>query len=91
MSSGWCSLVPQLLRPDDTDVSEKVLQAMQMLVHVCGNEFANADVVEQLTVIGRRWKGLAGDRDQYHKSLVELITQFLEQLVWCQESRDCVL
>ena len=91
VSNGWCSLVPQLLKPDDTDISEKVLQAMQMLVHACGNEFASDDIIEQLEVIGRQWKGLASNEDQYYESLIKLTTQFLEQIVKCRKKRDCSL
>jgi nucleotide exchange factor SIL1 len=91
VSNGWCSHVPRLLKPDDTDVSEKVLQAMQMLVHACGNEFASNDVIEQLETIGRQWKGLARNEDQYYKSLIQLTTQFLEQIVKCRQKKDCSL
>lgn len=91
MSTGWCSLVPRLLKPDDSDVSEKVLQAMQMLVHACGNEFASDDIVDQLSVIARQWKSLTVNRDQYYESLVELTAQFLEQIVQCRNTGDCSL
>eukprot|EP00118_Oscarella_pearsei_P018415 m.188622 g.188622 ORF g.188622 m.188622 type:complete len:449 (+) comp39391_c1_seq4:682-2028(+) len=90
-AENWCVLVPNLLDMNSADRSEKVLQAMDALIQVCGDAFRKKVIVEQVKDLNEKWKLAADSKedDGYYELLADTAKQFLDKVLTCESTGLC--
>lgn len=53
LEQNWCQLIPSLLEVPDSDIQEKVLQAMEFLMDPCHHFGQDTEVIQMLSKLRR--------------------------------------
>ncbi|KAK3723844.1 hypothetical protein QZH41_019531 [Actinostola sp. cb2023] len=84
VKQGWCRLLQNLLNTTENDTREKVLQALNVMVVGCKEEFKNSNVYKRLSKLQTEWqesiKVVGRDEGEYFVQLSQLVSDIKSKL-----------